>query len=381
MVSSDTLGYPLKKHFYRIHLENAWIAAFGALDIGDFETFLKESADRTYPGALAQIKKMGAGASEASHIRESKELVEQGSIDQYRGVAEGLRKEGKEYEASALDAAIADLITAQSQPRPQRKTQEKRERKDKPLIPAEKKSITEICKQSPLDRSDIEKIIKGIEIKDIPDALRRIKECPPNTLDEFDKFELEELLNRKAMGITEPTKEYVHKEPAKPILKKQIISAREVIEKKEKEEEQVMPFQAVEYEYQTINLQNAKLFLRDYQKYLPGMLQTGLQKWLETHRTAFKFPLTTHNLEVLSNALEYAIVPSKVSIRGVTATEFMQRYAYLIMIQGIDIAAKSYDWQAKYNYYKDTLKTDMPLIEKFKTDVLATAKKISFSFQ
>lgn len=384
MVSSDVLGFPIKKHFYRIHLENAWIAAFGALDLGDFETFLKESADRTYPDALAQIQKMGAGASEASHIKESKELTEQGSIEQYRLIADGLRKEGKEYEASAIESLIADLITAQSKPR--RKAPERKPKpavQQLPFMAPEKAPtdyISKLCKQSPLDHSDILKLVKTVPLPDIDIAIKIIKEC--KTLDDFDKFELEELLHQKAQGL-EPMKdaEPIHKLISpKPKPETKIRTLREIVAKHEKEEEKVLPFKAVEYEYRTINLQNAKLFLRDYQQYLPGMLQAGLQKWLETHRTAFKFPLTTHNIEALSTALEYAIVPSINSIREKTATEFMQRYAYLIITQGLETASKSFDWQTKYDYYKDTLKKDMPPVDKFKQDVLGAAKGIQFSF-
>lgn len=391
MPSKDVVGYPPRKTYFRTGLEKAWLASFKALDIGSsnfptFEDFLiNGAADRTYADALAQIEKIALDRTELSIIKESRELEEKGGIEQYKEVAENLRQSGDEYHASAIDALIAELIVAQSKPK--RKAPEKRERKAKPLTtfpvaPLPEKTTTDyiakLCKQSPLNQTEKTKIVNAVEIHDIEAAIKIIKEC--KTLDEFDKFELEERLRQKAMGITMPAKERVPKAPTKPEPRKRIITAREVTAAR-KEEERVLPFKAVEYEYHTINLQNAKLFLRDYQQYLPGMLREGLQKWLETHRTAFKFPLTTHNIDSLSAALQYSIIqPEQKSVRNTVAVQFVSKHAPDIIVRGLEKASSNFAWSTVYSYYKDTLKKDMPPIEKFKQDVIGAAKSIQFSF-
>ncbi len=310
------------------------------------------------------------------------------TFEQYKAVAEGLRKEGKEYEATAIDTLIADLITAQSKPR--RKAPERKLKpaiQQLPFMAPEKAPtdyISKLCKQSPLDHSDILKLVKTVALPDVEIAIKIIKEC--KTLDEFDKFELEELLHQKAQGL-EPMKEAkpVHKAISpKPKPETKIRTSREISGKREKEEEKgekMLPFQAVAYEYHDINLQNAKLFLRDYQQYLPGMLQTGLQKWLETHRTAFKFPLTTHNIDSLSSALQYSIIqPEQKSVRNTVAVQFVSKHAPDILVRGLEKASGNFNWSTVYSYYKDTLKKDLPHIDKFKQDVIGAAKEISFDF-
>ncbi len=404
MPSSDTLGYPIKKHFWRTGLEIAWLSAFKALDKGaidgkpiSFEDFLKEAADRTYPDALHQIELNGT-KSESRYIQEAKGEVEKGGIEQYQTVAENLRQSGDEYHASAIDALIAELVAERAKPK--RAARAKPTPKPKSLetfvppihpqsfTPTEKEAnptdyIAKLCKQSPMSHTNILRLVKSIPPPDIEVAIKIVKEC--NTLDDFDRLEIETLLQEKAMGIVAPrlpTEPELHKmlSPVAKPREKPKTKLRTMRDVSGKREEEVLPFQKVEYEYHSINLQNARLFWRDYIQYIPEMLRMGLQAWLEAHRAVFKFPLTVSNIEALSRALEYAIIPSKASIREMTANEFMQRYAYLVITQGLEPASKSFDWQEKYDYYKGTLKEKLPDISTFRRDVLEEMRKIKVEF-
>lgn len=49
------IGYPPKNTFVRKALEKTYISILGAIDLGDFETFLKESADLTYDEAKNKL--------------------------------------------------------------------------------------------------------------------------------------------------------------------------------------------------------------------------------------------------------------------------------------------------------------------------------------
>lgn len=90
------LGYPIRG-IVRKALENLYISIVGALDVGDFETFLKESADLTYdeakdkmvrefgtPKELSEAR-MKARSSEAAsklEIAEQEALAEQRTLEQ-----------------------------------------------------------------------------------------------------------------------------------------------------------------------------------------------------------------------------------------------------------------------------------------------------------
>ncbi len=391
MASSDVLGYPIKKHFYRLHLEAAWRAAFGALDIGDFETFLKESADRTYPDTLTQIRKMGAGRSESSQIKESKEYEAQGGIEQYRMVADNLRQEGKEYEASAIDALIADLIAAQS--KPPRKTPEKREPKQKPLVvslpeqkpekpqPSSTDYIKDLCKKSPLTSEDIHQLVNVVKLTDIDLAIKVVREC--KTLDEFDKYEIEETLKDKAMGILERKEmsdKQIHKlMAAKP--KPEISTTRTRARKKKKEggeggeEEEPVPTMR---RYQFNNLADANNFFKENGEWLREIIRIGVPEWIETHKKAAVGALSTQAVFALGNALEYAMNPiKKPDVRGLVAMDVMHKTKWLIVEHGLDFATKDYDWKKQYAFYQKSIKVDL---EQFKKDVLKSVGELEFTF-
>lgn len=389
MVSSDVLGYPIKKHFWRMGLETAWKAAFGALDIGDFETFLKESADRTYADALKQIEIIG-GKSESRRIQEGKEEFEKGSIEQYRAVAENLRQSGDEYHASAIDALIADLIAEQSKPR--RKAPERKPKpviQQLPFIAPEKTPtdyITKLCKQSPLSQTEKTKIINTVEVHDIEAAIKIIKECPHDTLDEFDKFELEERLRQKEMGVIpqkEMTDRQLHKilcPVMKPKEKPKIRTMRSMRkeggeEEDEGEGEEQVPTRP---RYQFNNLADANAFFKKNSASIHEIIRVGVPEWIETRKKTAIGQLSTQAVFSLGDSLSYAMVPTrKAEARSLIAMDIIHKTKWLIVEHGLDFATRDYDWQKQYNYYT-SIKVDL---EQFKKDVIQAIMKLDFDFR
>lgn len=389
MASSDTLGYPIKKHFYKLHLESAWRAAYGALDMGDFETFLKESADRTYPDALAQIRKMGAGRSESSQIKEAQEYEAHGGIEQYRMVADGLRREGKDYEASAIEALIADLVAAQSKAKTQRKAPEKREPKQKPLVSVPEKQqpsptdyIKDLCQKSPLTRDAIHHIIDTIKHSDINAALKIVQEC--NTLDEFDKYEIQELLQHRAMGLTEmKAPERIHKpQKPKPEISTTMNRMRKEQEKEQtqgKEKEELPEFKAVTHDISKLNIRNADAWLKTYHKYIPEMLIMGIPAWLKKHPEAEKFPISLGALRLLAQQLGRMYQPidpyTDPAVREIEAQRLLGSRIYQLVGSGLEDVVDGYDFERWYTQYKH-----MTEFEQFKKYVIeavpGTARKI-----
>ena len=63
------IGYPPTNAFIRHALEKLYISIVGALDIGDFDTFLKESADLTYDEAKDKMIREYGTPTELSHAR------------------------------------------------------------------------------------------------------------------------------------------------------------------------------------------------------------------------------------------------------------------------------------------------------------------------
>lgn len=63
------IGYPPTKAFVRQALEKLYISIVGALDVGDFETYLKESADLTYDEAKDKMIREYGTPTELSEAR------------------------------------------------------------------------------------------------------------------------------------------------------------------------------------------------------------------------------------------------------------------------------------------------------------------------
>ena len=91
------IGYPPTNAFVRHALEKLYISIVGALDIGDFETLLKESADLTYDEAKdkmireygtpkelseARLKAKTAEAASKLELAEQETLAEQRTLEQ-----------------------------------------------------------------------------------------------------------------------------------------------------------------------------------------------------------------------------------------------------------------------------------------------------------
>ncbi len=90
------IGYPPTNDFVRKALENLYISIVGAIDLGDFDTFLKESADLTYSEAKdkmireygtpkelseARLKAKTAESEAKLEIAEKEALAEQKTIE------------------------------------------------------------------------------------------------------------------------------------------------------------------------------------------------------------------------------------------------------------------------------------------------------------
>ena len=111
------IGYPPTNAFIRHALEKMYISIVGALDIGDFETFLKESADLTYDEAKdkmireygtptelsqARLKAKSAEAASKLELAEQETLAEQRTLErEFAELDEIARKRlGENFELS-----------------------------------------------------------------------------------------------------------------------------------------------------------------------------------------------------------------------------------------------------------------------------------------
>ncbi|MFA4957184.1 MAG: zinc ribbon domain-containing protein [Candidatus Methanoperedens sp.] len=175
-------------------------------------------------------------------------------------------------------------------------------------------------------------------------------------------------------------------------------------EGKESEKEEVVPFELVKFQYEKINSTDAKQFFGDYRKYLKDILTQGAETWLKSHRRAYTFPITSHNLDSLSTALRNAVtLPRPINekelaelrahgvadpnmykladkleklnrvptFREMAGAEFIDEKARQIIIGGLVFASEQYNWQMRYDYQKDVIKRkDLPDLDTFKKDLL-----------
>ena len=117
------IGYPPTNAFVRRALENLYISIVGALDVGDFDTFLKESADLTYDEAKdkmireygtptelsqARLKAKSEEAASKLELAEQETLAEQRTLEQeFAELEEVARKRlGDNFELSRRNAEL-----------------------------------------------------------------------------------------------------------------------------------------------------------------------------------------------------------------------------------------------------------------------------------
>lgn len=397
MSSKDVLGYP-PRHFYRKALEAVWESAFGSLDIGDFETFLKESADRTYVDALDQIESRRTNEKpEPQQIREGKELQESGGIEQYKTIAQELKDSGDEYTSSAIESLIAELIAERNKPK---KKPVARKQKQAILPPIPKEGHGE-------DYAWLQNAITNSSLDELEVAEHDLHK-PGTHLTPSDRDELSQLIYRKrqaAKKILSPDELSAHvlrdekinqQIPAKrdnlaldnelrdrrrkreEELERGYVppAGRRPAESRKEEDEDFPEFRPVVHELPKLNVRNAIVFLKTYKKYIPEMITIGFVAWIEKHPEAEKFPITTESIRMIGSVLDRFRTPldplTKPSGREKQAENFLIESLHIALMHGIDEAAEGYDWDRYYSMFKSEVES----LDKFRDIVIQTVPRV-----
>ncbi len=337
MAIDKPMGYP-PNAFKRKWLEAAYREKVEYFDSEKFEDFLRDSKNLNYEEAQEEIRKMPAEkeVSESELIKKGQQYSAQSEVEHYRVIADQARQEGQEFYASAMEDMIAKIIASESKAKAQRKTPEKKKPEQKPLVAAQEKPqpattdyIKDLCKQSPLTHDEIQHLAQEVKLSDIDTAINIVRGC--KTLDEFDKYEIEELLNDKARGILERKEpEKIHKpQPAK--IKPKISTGKDIFEKEEGMPERPMPR----------NIPELALSLKpQYSK----IIVMGLRNFQEEPSTSKYMPkLDSARLSRLAGEIQRYYLDMETSrIVDWLAVELMAKLGYIILAGG-------YDWAINRN--------------------------------
>lgn len=379
MVSRDVIGSP-PNHIMKMQLEKLWASILGAVDVKDFDTWIKEAADLTYQEAKERLIKEYGSPDLESRYKELEERAERAAESgKEEFIEDELKNMGETGEMvtdhirdlkAQLEETKRKLAekerrkpktkTIKAQPLPQEKPEPKSQHTP---VPLQQKTvaeyITKLCKQSPLSREEKTKLINTVEIHDIEQAIKIIKDCA--TLDEFDKFELEERLREKVEGITRQQKESVPKPPTKP----KITTMADVTSRREKEEPEVphrRKKQEEEYTREearitemagTARADTAQNIAEKLKSHLSEIIQYGLREYIRKNN--IDIPVNNILLAMLAEELIsiwFTKVREPANIREAIGQAIVNREGVMLLASGIEYIKDSNTMRQMYELAK-----------------------------
>lgn len=330
----NTIRYP-PNPILRKHLQNLYIDIMGALDVGDFETFLKESADLTYEDVKAKmIQIYGLPKSESKLFSAVKANIERFEVE-----AEEVSPEGYEKRIEELEK---DLGAAEA-----RRFEE---------LEAARKRIVELEKELKLPPTPVE--IKPEKKEPVSPDYIAIK----NRIEVAGRDELELIKGDIEAGIfilTEREKEEILRMVGAKLRLLPIVPPIRV-EIPEVPLEMVVPERRVVRPpilFKPLTMDMAGKLASKIRERSRDIIAIGLREWIIENPI---IPPTTHNLTLLSIALISLLRREPKNMREWMALSWLERYGGIILAEGIEEAKEKTGFYLKELYDEAKKKVEMP---------------------